>query len=77
MNDEQFDELLTSVIDMAKHMRGESIDARVREFPEPDVNAIGNQTDLLLVDHVNPSHQTIDKALASTRCRSQIIMGFD
>lgn len=46
MNDQQFDELLASVQDMAGHMRGESIAARVREFPEPDVKAIREKTGL-------------------------------
>ena len=30
MNDQQFDELLACVQDMGKHMRGESVSARVR-----------------------------------------------
>ena len=38
MNDKQFDELLESVRDMGRHMRGESVSGvRVREVPEPDV----------------------------------------
>jgi hypothetical protein len=49
MNDEQFDELLTSVINMTMHMRGESIDARVREFPESDVKTIREKTE----DHLS------------------------
>lgn len=41
MNDEQFDELLGSVRDMGRHMRGESVaGVRVKELPEPDVKAI-------------------------------------
>ena len=39
MNDHQFDELLTSIQDMGKHMRGESVVSRTREFPESDVDA--------------------------------------
>lgn len=46
MNDAQFDELLASVKDMGKHMRGESVAAHVREFPEPDVKAIREKTGL-------------------------------
>lgn len=46
MKNEQFDELLASVEDMGKHMRGESVSARVREFPEPDVKAIREKTGL-------------------------------
>lgn len=46
MNEQQFDELLASVQDMGKHMRGESATARVREFPEPDVKAIREKTGL-------------------------------
>jgi putative transcriptional regulator len=41
MNDKQFDELLESVRDMGRYMRGEPVPGiRVREFPEPDVKAI-------------------------------------
>lgn len=39
MKDHQFDELLTSIQDMGKHMRGESVAAGVREFPESNVDA--------------------------------------
>ena len=46
MNDQQFDELLASVQDMGKHMRGEAVAARVKEFPEPDVKAIREKTGL-------------------------------
>lgn len=46
MNEQQFDELLASVQDMGKHMRCESVAARVREFPEPDVKAIREKTGL-------------------------------
>ncbi len=46
MNNKQFDELLASVEDMGKHIRGESVAARVREFPEPDVKAIREKTGL-------------------------------
>jgi putative transcriptional regulator len=45
MNDNQFEELLASVKDMGKHMRGEKVaGAVVREFPEPDVKAIRERT---------------------------------
>lgn len=45
MNDTQFEELLASVKDMGKHMRGEKVaGAVVREFPEPDVKAIREHT---------------------------------
>ena len=41
MNDKQFDELLDSVRDMGRHMRGEAVPGAItREFPEPDVKAI-------------------------------------
>jgi len=41
VNDRQFDELLESIQDMGRHMRGEAIAGiRVQEFPEPDVKAI-------------------------------------
>lgn len=47
MNDKQFDELLDSVRDMGRHMRGEAVaDVRVQEFPEPDVKAIRERTGL-------------------------------
>ena len=45
MIDAQFEELLASVKDMGKHMRGEKVlGLRVREFPEPDVKAIRERT---------------------------------
>ena len=45
MNDTQFEELLASVKDMGKHMRGEKVaGAVVREFPEQDVKAIRERT---------------------------------
>jgi putative transcriptional regulator len=45
MNDTQFEELLASVKDMGKHMRGEKVaGAVVRDFPEPDVKAIRERT---------------------------------
>ena len=45
MNDAQFEELLASVKDMGKHMRGEAVaGAVVRNFPEPDVKAIRERT---------------------------------
>ena len=41
MDDKHFDELLESVRDMGRHMRGEALaGAKLREFPEPDVKAI-------------------------------------
>lgn len=47
MNDKHFDELLQSVRDMGRHMRGESIPGiRTQEFPEPDVKAIRERTGL-------------------------------
>jgi putative transcriptional regulator len=47
MDNKQFDELLESVRDMGRHMRGEVVaGARVREFPEPDVKAIRERTGL-------------------------------
>ena len=45
MNDAQFEELLASVKDMGKHMRGEKVAGAVlRDFPEPDVKAIRERT---------------------------------
>ena len=45
MNDTQFEELLASVKDMGKHMRGQKVaGAVVREIPEPDVKAIRERT---------------------------------
>ena len=47
MNDAQFEELLASVKDMGKHMRGQKVaGAVVREIPEPDVKAIRERTGL-------------------------------
>lgn len=47
MDNEQFNELLESVRDMGRHMRGEVVaEARTREFPEPDVKAIRERTGL-------------------------------
>lgn len=45
MDDTKFEELLASVKDMGKHMRGEKVaGAVVREFPDPDVKAIRERT---------------------------------
>ena len=47
MNDNQFEELLSSVRDMGRHMRGEKVEGvSLREFPEPDVKAIRERTGL-------------------------------
>jgi len=47
MDNTQFDELLESVRDMGRHMRGEAVaEVRVHEFPEPDVKAIRERTGL-------------------------------
>jgi len=47
MDEKHFAELLDSVQDMGRHMRGESVaGAVVREFPEPDVKAIRERTGL-------------------------------
>jgi putative transcriptional regulator len=47
MDEKNFDELLKSVGDMGRHMRGEVVaGARIREFPEPDVKAIREGTGL-------------------------------
>ena len=47
MNEKNFDELLHSVRDMGRHMRGESVAGiRTQEFPEPDVKAIRERTGL-------------------------------
>lgn len=45
MIDTQFEELLASVKDMGRHMRGGKVaGAVIREFPEPDVKAIRERT---------------------------------
>lgn len=47
MDEKHFAELLDSVQDMGRHMRGESVAGTiVREFPEPDVKAIRERTGL-------------------------------
>ena len=47
MDEKHFAELLDSVQDMGRHMRGEAVaGAIVREFPEPDVKAIRERTGL-------------------------------
>jgi len=47
MNETQFDELLSSVQDMGRHMRGEKVHGvRIQELPEPDVKAIRENTGL-------------------------------
>ncbi len=45
MNDANFEELLASLKDMDRHMRGEAVRGLVvREFPKPDVKAIRERT---------------------------------
>ncbi len=47
MDDLQFQELLSSVKGMGKHMRGEKVaGAGVRDLPEPEVKAIRERTGL-------------------------------
>ena len=47
MDDLQFQELLSSVKDMGKHMRGAKVaGAVVHDLPEPDVKAIRERTGL-------------------------------
>lgn len=49
MNEKQFDELLQSVRDMGRHMRGQAVEGvrvHVHDFPEPDVKAIRERTGL-------------------------------
>lgn len=47
MNDQQFEELLSSVMDMGKHMRGEKVQGvKALEFPVPDVKVIRERTGL-------------------------------
>ena len=47
MDEKNFSELLDSVRDMGRHMRGEKVaGVMVREFPEPDVKAIRERTRL-------------------------------
>ena len=47
MEKNKFEELLASVKDMGKHMRGQKFaGAVVREIPEPDVKAIRERTGL-------------------------------
>lgn len=45
MNDNQLEELLDSVRDMGRHMRGQEVAGiKAQEFPEPDVKAIRERT---------------------------------
>lgn len=45
MNNSQFEELLASVGDMGKHMRGQQVSGlKTHEFPEPNVKAIRERT---------------------------------
>ena len=45
MDEAKFEELLASLKDMAKHIRGEQVRGLViHEFPEPDVKAIRERT---------------------------------
>ncbi|ENO90860.1 XRE family transcriptional regulator [Thauera sp. 28] len=47
MDDKHFEDLLESVRDMGRHMRGEPVAGVVaRELPEPDVKAIRERTGL-------------------------------
>lgn len=47
MDEKNFEELLDSVRDMGRHMRGEDVAGlRAQEFPEPDVRAIRERTGL-------------------------------
>ncbi|WP_006786926.1 helix-turn-helix domain-containing protein [Thiorhodospira sibirica] len=47
MDEKNFAELLDSVRDMGRHLRGEKVAGTiVREFPEPDVKAIRERTGL-------------------------------
>ncbi len=47
MDDKHFEDLLESVRDMGRHMRGEPVGGVVaRELPEPDVKAIRERTGL-------------------------------
>ncbi len=47
MNEKKFEELLESVRDMGRHVRGEPVTGiRAQEFPEPDVKAIRERTGL-------------------------------
>lgn len=47
MDDQHFNELLESVGDMGRHMRGDTVaGVMMREFPEPDVKVIRERTGL-------------------------------
>ena len=47
MKEKQFDELIESVRDMGRHMRGELVSGvRMQEFPDPDVKASRERTGL-------------------------------
>ena len=47
MKEKQFDELIESVRDMGRHMRGELVSGvRMQEFPDPEVKAIRERTGL-------------------------------
>ena len=47
MKDKEFEELVNSIKDMGRHMRGESVPGiRIHSFSEPDVKAIREKTGL-------------------------------
>ena len=48
MNEIEFEELLGSVRDMGRHMRGENM---VKDIPDPNVKAIREQTGLSRSSH--------------------------
>ena len=54
MDDQAFDELLTSIQDMGKHMRAEPVAVRVREFSDPDVKAIREKTGFASLIGIKP-----------------------
>jgi len=55
MDEKNFAELLDSVRDMGRHLRGEQVAGTiVREFPEPDVKAIRERTGLVHSQFADP-----------------------
>lgn len=52
MNEIEFEELLGSVRDMGRHMRGEKVEGiMVKDIPDPNVKAIREQTGLSRSSH--------------------------
>jgi DNA-binding transcriptional regulator YiaG len=69
MNDNDFENLLSSVRDMGKHMRGETVEGiTITEFTEPNVKAIREQTGLSQTSfaHLTPNATKLGIAAGSS-----------